>query len=219
MEWYWIILIIIGGLLFLMVTGLPVAFCFMAINVIAGFVFMGSAGGDQLIRNIYTSLSTFTILPIPLFILMGEVMFHSGLGFEVIDTVDQWLGRLPGRLGLLAVGAGSILSALTGVSMASISILGSVLVPEMEKRGYQKSMSLGPILGSGGLAIMIPPSAMAVFLASVSEISVGKLLMAIIVPGILIRILVGIYGIQTNILSLFCLHILLKQYIPTWLWF
>jgi tripartite ATP-independent transporter DctM subunit len=158
------------------------------------YVFFGGAMGlDQLIRSIYSALATFTLLPIPLFILMGELMFHSGIALLVIDVIDKWLGRLPGRLGLLAVVSGTIFSALTGASVASTAILGSILVPEMEKRGYGKPMSLGPILGSGGLAIMIPPSGLAVLLGAISEISVGKILIAIIVPGILMAALYASY--------------------------
>jgi len=191
LEWPLILLIIFGALIILMASGMPVALCFMLINVVGVFLFFGGTIGlEQLILSIYSSLATFILLPIPLFILMGEVMFHSGIGMNVIDVVDKWIGHLPGRLGLLAVGAGTLLSTLTGVSIGSTAILGSLLVPEMEKRGYKKAMSLGPILGSGGLAIMIPPSALAVFLGAIGEISIGKLLIAIIFPGLLMA---GLY--------------------------
>ncbi|MFC2069524.1 TRAP transporter large permease subunit, partial [Chloroflexota bacterium] len=111
----------------------------------------------------------------------------------MIDALDKWLGRLPGRLGLLAVSGGTIFATLTGVSMASVAMLGSTLVPEMERRGYHKSMSLGPILGSGGLAIMIPPSGLAVLLGAIGEISVGDILIAIIIPGLLMAALYTTY--------------------------
>jgi len=177
-----------------MATGMPIAFSFLIINLVGVFVFFGGGVGlEQLIRSMYTSLTTFILLPIPLFILMGELMFHSGIAVTVINVMDKWLGRLPGRLGLLAVSAGTMFSALTGASVASVAILGSVLVPEMEKHGYQKPMSLGPILGSGGLAIMIPPSGLAVLLGAISEISVGKILIAIIVPGLLMAALYAGY--------------------------
>ncbi len=194
MDWQFILLIIFGSLILLMATGMPVAFCFMLINLVGVFIFFGGGIGlEQLILSIFSSLSTFTLLPVPLFILMGEVMFHSGIAPMVIDTVDKWLGRLPGRLGLIAVTSGTIFSALTGVSMASVAMLGSVLVPEMEKKGYKKSMSLGPILGRGGLAIMIPPSSLAVLLGAIGEISIGRILIAIIIPGLLMAFLYAAY--------------------------
>jgi len=194
MEWYLALFFIFGSLVLLMMTGLPVALCFMLINIVGAFVLWGGESGLlHLITSMYGSVTTFTLLPAPLFILMGEVMFHSGIGTIMIDTVDKWIGRLPGRLGLLAVGAGTILSTLTGLSVASVAMLGSVLVPEMEKRGYKKTMSIGPILGSGGLAIMIPPSAVAVLLGAIGEISIGKILIAIIMPGVLLAVLYATY--------------------------
>ena len=188
------LLVIFGSLIVLMATGMPVAFCFMLINVVGVFVFFGGTIGlEQLILSIFTSLATFILLPVLLFILMGELMFHTGIGLRVLDVLDKWLGHLPGRLSLLAVGAGTMLAALTGVSMASTSILGSVLVPEMEKRGYKKPMTIGPIMGSGGLAIMIPPSSLAVLLGAIGEISVGKILIAIIIPGLLMAAIFAAY--------------------------
>ena len=166
----------------------------MLINVVGVFVLWGGITGlHQLILSIFQSVTIFTLLPIPLFILMGEVMFHSGMGVNLLDALDKWMGRLPGRLGLLAVGGGTLFSTLTGASMGSVAMLGSTLVPEMEKRGYKKPMSLGPILGSGGLAIMIPPSSLAVLLGAIGEISVGRILIAIIIPGLLMAALYAIY--------------------------
>ena len=196
-EWQLTLLLLFGSLIILMITGMPIAFCFMLINVVGVFLFFGgTAGLEQLVLSLYTSLATFVLLPVLLFILMGELTFQSGLARNIIDVVDKWLGRLPGRLALLAVGAGALLSALTGASMASTSMLGSVLTPEMEKRNYQKPMSLGPILGSGGLAIMIPPSSLAVLLGAIGEISIGKILVAIVVPGILMAGLYIVYIIS-----------------------
>jgi tripartite ATP-independent transporter DctM subunit len=194
MEWQAMLLTIFAGLVGLMATGMPIALCFMLINLVGMYIFFGgTAGLEQLILSIFSSLATFELLPVPMFILMGEVMFHSGIALIVLDILDKWLGRLPGRLGLLAVAAGVLLASLTGSSIASTGILGSVLVPDMEKRGYKKPMSLGPIMGAGGLAIMIPPSAMAVLLGTIGEISVGKILISIIVPGLLMAFLYALY--------------------------
>ncbi len=178
----------------MMLTGMPLAFCFILVNLVGAYLFWGGAIGiEQLVISMAGSLTVFALLPVPLFILMGEVMFHSGTAPLLIDAIDRWLGRLPGRLGLLAVGAGTLFSTLTGTSLASIAMLGTVLVPEMEKRGYKKPMSLGPILGSGGLAMMIPPSALAVLLGAIGIISVGKILIAIIIPGLLMAVLYSGY--------------------------
>jgi len=186
MEWYWMLVLFFGGFVVILCTGMPIAFTFLFLSMIAAYLLLG---GDVGIKTLVTSISAhmtrFVLLPIPLFILMGEVIFHSGVAPKMIDTLDKWIGSLPGRLGLLAVSSGTLLGTLTGSSMGSTAILGSLLTPEMEKRGYKKPMSLGPILGSAGLAIMIPPSGLAVFMGAIAEISIGDLLMAIIMPGLL----------------------------------
>jgi len=202
MDWQVAVLIIFGSLILLMLTGMPIAICFMFINIVGAVLVLGyPAGLDYLIQSMWSSLATFTIAPVPLFVLMGELMFHSGLGGDVVKIVDQWLGRLPGRGSLIAVGSGVILAALTGVSIASVSILGSVLLPQMEKQGYHKSMIFGPILGAGGLAVLIPPSGLAVLLAAIGEISVGKILLAIIGPGLLLAALYSAYIILRCVLN------------------
>jgi len=189
-----VLLIIFGCLIVIMLTGLPVAFCFLFINIVGVMLLWGGGTGlEQLIFSIFDSLTTFTFLPVPMFILMGEVMFHSGIAPYMMDALDKWLGRLPGRLSLLAVGGGTLFSTLTGASMASVAMLGSVLIPDMEKHGYKKQMTLGPILGSGGLAIMIPPSSLAVILGAIAELSIGRILIAIIIPGLLMAALYASY--------------------------
>lgn len=194
MEWYTLLLIIFGAMVLLMTTGMPIAITLMAIVIVGAYVFFGGMVGlEQLILSIFTTMTSFTILPIPLFVLMGELMVHSGMAINIIDVLGKWMGRLPGRLGLLTVAAGALLSTLTGSSMASVAMMGSVLVPEMESRGYRKHMILGPILGSGGLAMMIPPSAMAIILCSIGEIPIGKTLIGIIIPGILMACFYAAY--------------------------
>ena len=185
MEWQVALLIIFFSLIVLMATGMPIAFCFLLINVVGVFVFWGGETGLQHL--------TFSLLPVPLLILMGEVMFGSGIAPLMMGALDKWLGRVSGRLSLLAVSGGTLFSTMSGVSLASTALLGSVLVPEMEKQGYKKSMTLGPILGSAGLAIMIPPSGLAVLLGAIGEINVGDILIAIIVPGLLMAVLYATY--------------------------
>ncbi|MGE5338452.1 MAG: TRAP transporter large permease [Gemmatimonadota bacterium] len=194
MGWATTLLVIFGALLVLMAIGVPIAFSFLAVNVVGAYFFWnGTAGLGQLVMSVYDSVTTFALLPVPLFVLMGELMFRSGIAGRLMDVLDSWIGRLPGRLSVMAVGGGTLFATLTGSAMAGAAMLASLLVPEMEKRGYHRSMSLGPILGSGGLAILIPPSALAVLLAAIANISVGDFLVAIIVPGILTAIAFVIY--------------------------
>jgi tripartite ATP-independent transporter DctM subunit len=194
MEWQISLLFIFGILMILMLTGMPIALCFFIVNVIGMyFLFGGFMGLENLINSLYNSLNSFILLPIPLFILMGEVMFQSKIAPTLIHVLGKWMGKLPGRLALLAVASGTLFSTLTGTSIASVAMLGSTLSPEMEKRGYQKSMSLGPILGSGGLAMLIPPSALAVLCGAIGEISISRILIGIIIPGVLVASIMATY--------------------------
>ncbi len=193
-EWWVILLVIFGALIVLLAIGMPVAFAFLTINVVGVFVFWnGFVGFNQLVLSISKSVTHFSILPVPLFILMGEVMFRSGIATKQMEVLDSWFGRVPGRLSLMAVGGGTMFATLTGSGMAGTAMLGKLLVPDMEARGYAKPMTLGPILGSGGLAIMIPPSALGVLLAAIGDFSVGDFLIAIVVPGLLMGLLYATY--------------------------
>ena len=119
-----------------MATGMPVAFTFLFVSIIGVYtLFGGEAGLRLLIPSIRDSVAIFVLLPMTSFILMGEILFQSKMAPDMLDALDKWLGRLPGRLALLAVGGGTLFSTLTGVSMASVAMLGSSLVPEMEERG------------------------------------------------------------------------------------
>jgi tripartite ATP-independent transporter DctM subunit len=196
MEWPLALLVIFGCLVILMATGMPVAFAFLFTCSIGALLFWGGVVGlQQLAMSFYSSVTTFSLLPAPLFILMGNIIFESGVGMNLVDAGDKILGRLPGRLSLLAIGAGTLLGTMIGISGGSIAILGRSLVPEMTKRGYQKPMSLGPIVASGTLATMIPPSALAVFLGAIGRVSIGSLLVAIIIPGLMLAALFAAYVI------------------------
>jgi tripartite ATP-independent transporter DctM subunit len=170
-----------------MAMGMPVALAFLAANIVGAYIFMGGERGiGQLLNNGLGSLTKYALVPIPLFLLMGEIFFHTGLGGRMFNAIDKLLGRLPGRLSYVTVLGGTAFSTLSGSSMGSTALLGTLMVPEMGRRGYKPHMSIGPILGTGGLAIIIPPSALAVLLATLAQIDVAALLIAGIIPGLIL---------------------------------
>jgi tripartite ATP-independent transporter DctM subunit len=190
MAWYEILLLLLGTLILLMALGLPVVFAFFATNVVGAYVFMGGENGVmQLVRNAVDSVQSFALLPIPLFILMGEIMFYTGVAARAIDAVDKLIARVPGRLSLVAIVGGTIFSSLSGSTIANTAMLGSTLLPEMYRRGYKPSISIGPIVAVGGLAMLIPPSALAVLLGSVAQIPIGALLVASIIPALILAVM------------------------------
>ncbi len=190
MAWYEILGLLIGLLLVFMALGLPVVFAFFAVNLVGAFLFMGGDKGMlQLMRNAADAVQSFALLPIPLFILMGEVMFHTGVAARAIDAVDRLIARVPGRLSLVAITGGTIFSSLSGSTIANTAMLSSTLLPEMTRRGYHPSISVGPIVAVGGLAMLVPPSALAVLLGSVARIPIGELLVASIIPALILAAL------------------------------
>lgn len=191
MEWYVTISLLFGGMVLMLLTGIPVAFAFLIVNMVAAYFFLGGIPGlIGVATGAFTSITTFTLLPVPFFILMGELIFHSGLGLDAVSVLDKWLGKLKGRLSILAIIMGVIIGALSGSTIATCALLGTILLPQMLEKGYSKNMSLGPLMGVGTVDALIPPNALTVVLASLANIDVGQLLIAGIVPGIIMS---GLY--------------------------
>ena len=194
MEWYEVLILMLAVLMVLFVAGTPVAFAFLLINIGGLFLFMGGLPALRLmVTSAFATLASFVLAPVLLFILMGEIMFRSGLAVRTLDALDKWIGGIPGRLSLLAVSGGTLFSTLSGSSMATTAMLGTTLVPEMRRRGYSYLMSVGPISAAGGLAAIVPPTAMGVLLGSLAEISIAKLLIAGIGPGLFMAGLYAVY--------------------------
>ena len=184
MEWWAVLSLFLAGIIIVLVWGIPVAFAFLLVDIIGVLIFMGPQGLTQVTLQIFSSLSTFALTPIPLFILMGELLFHSGMAYKTLDVLDMWLGRIPGRLGVLSAASGTMFAAMSGSTIANTAMLGTVLLPEMRRRGYATSMAVGPIISAGPLAALIPPSSLAVVLASIARIPVGDMLLGGVGPGI-----------------------------------
>ncbi len=187
MTWYAASLLLFGCLAAAFATGMPAAFSFFAINIVGAYQYLGGdAGLSQLVRNGVASITNFSLTPIPFFILMGEVLFHTGLAMKAIDAIERLIRRVPGRLAVVAVVAGTVFSAISGSTIATTAMLGSLMLPEMLRRGYHPNMAMGPIMAIGGVDMLIPPSALTVLLGSLAGISISHLLVAGILPGLLL---------------------------------
>jgi len=190
MNWIEASIILFGGLVALMSLGLSVAFGFLAINIVAALMFLGGEQGlSQLARNAVQSVTSFSLTPIPFFVLMGEVLFHSGVALKAIDAFSLLIRKVPGRLSVIAIVAGTVFSAISGSTIATTALLGSLMLPTMLDRGYDKRLAMGPIMGIGGVDMLIPPSALAVLLGSLAGISISGLLIGGIVPGLILSVL------------------------------
>ena len=185
MGWVEGSILLFGGLVVAMGLGLPVAFAFLLLNVIGALLFLGGEPGlVQLARNAVASITSFSLTPIPFFVLMGEVLFHTGVALKAIDAFALLIRRVPGRLAVIAIVAGTVFSAISGSTIATTALLGSLMLPTMLARGYDPRMAMGPIMGIGGVDMLIPPSALTVLLGSLAGISIAGLLIGGIVPGL-----------------------------------
>jgi len=190
MNWIEASILMFGGLVALMSLGLSVAFGFLAVNIVAALLFLGGEQGlTQLARNAVQSVTSFSLTPIPFFVLMGEVLFHSGVALKAIDAFSLLIRRVPGRLSVIAIVAGTVFSAISGSTIATTALLGSLMLPTMLERGYDKRLAMGPIMGIGGVDMLIPPSALAVLLGSLAGISISGILIGGIVPGLILSVL------------------------------
>ncbi|MGE3488318.1 MAG: TRAP transporter large permease subunit [Nitrospira sp.] len=187
MTWIQSLAVLLGGTTLLLFVGLPVAYSFFAINILGAFLYLGGdVGLVQIARNGVVSVASFALIPIPLFILMGEVLFQSGLAAKSIDAFERIIPAIPGRLAVIAVVAGTVFSAISGSTIATTAMLGSLMVPMMLAKGYSPNLSMGSIVAIGGVDMLVPPSALAVLLGSLSGISISKLLIGGVVPGLVL---------------------------------
>jgi tripartite ATP-independent transporter DctM subunit len=185
-----ITLVVLVGLLF---GGAPVFVAFLVVNIAGVFYFFGPSGFGLFANSIFTTANTDTLAAVPLFIVMGEVLFRSGTMELLFSSLDRLIGRVRGRQYILCVLLSAILGALSGAAMAVAGLLGRSLYPAMIKRGYNARLSAGTILGGASLDPIIPPSVLAVILATIAQVSTGKLLIAGAGPGILLTGMFLIY--------------------------
>ena len=178
------------GLIIIMATGIPVAFAFGLMNLAGAFFIFGSLDSlSFLVHSARSSVENIFLSAIPFFVLMGTIFVHSRLSTFVLDQVGTILAGVRGSGAYTTVAGGAILGALMGASVASTTVLGTVMVAELRKRHYTKFLSAGCIVGAGTLAILIPPSMAAVLVGSLAGISIADLLLAGIGPAIVLTVL------------------------------
>lgn len=189
MEWMQALAVMLGGVIVLIMIGMPVVMAFMSANLVGAVLYFGGEIGIiQMIRNLRPSVANYSMVPIPLFVLMGEIMLQTGMAQQSIVAIDKLISRVPGRLSIVAVLGGTSFAALSGSSVANAAVVGRSLLPKMQDLGYSNSMAVGPATAVGGIAVLIPPSALAVILGSLAHISINDLLLSGIIPGVMMTL-------------------------------
>jgi len=200
--WAIALILTVIAVILILLLGVPVALGFLAINAILAFILIGyPAGGLQVVGSIESTLGNFNLLPIPLFVLMGELLFRAGIATRAMNGIALWLGRLPGKLALVNIGTGTMFAMFSGSAIATTSTVGKMVLPEMVRQGYNRRFAMGSVLAAGGLAAIIPPSSLAVLVGTIGGISVGGMLLGGLIPGLLIAAIASVYIITRSIIN------------------
>jgi C4-dicarboxylate transporter DctM subunit len=183
------------GLLIFAVTvamlaiGLPIAFGLGAVALLFMVIFDGWNSVNFVPETIYSGLNDFTLVSLPMFVIMGAAVASSRAGSDLYEALARWLHKVPGSLVISNIGACALFSALTGSSPATCAAIGKMGIPEMRKRGYDADLATGAIAAGGTLGILIPPSITMILYGIASETSIGRLFIAGIIPGALLVLL------------------------------
>ncbi|HUL56338.1 MAG TPA: TRAP transporter large permease [Usitatibacter sp.] len=178
--------IVLATTLLLLFSGVPVAFGLGAISIIFLLIFQGLDALRVVAETFWSGLDDFTLVSIPMFVMMGSAIGSSPAGKDLYEALDRWLYRLPGGLVISNLGACAIFAALTGSSPACCAAIGKMGIPEMRRRGYPDDVATGSICAGGTLGILIPPSITFILYGIATETSIGRLFLAGVVPGLLL---------------------------------
>ncbi|MDO5086249.1 MAG: TRAP transporter large permease subunit [Comamonadaceae bacterium] len=184
-----ILLLMFGSLTLFMLTGLPIAFVLGGLSLLFTVTLWDPNAVIVLVLQIYDTMKSEALLAIPLFILMACILQRSGVIESLYHAMALWFGRLRGGLAIGTVFICVVMAAMTGVVGAAVTAMGILALPEMLRRGYQPRLALGTICASGTLGILIPPSVLTIVYAVTAQVSIGQMLIAGIVPGLLLALL------------------------------
>jgi tripartite ATP-independent transporter DctM subunit len=197
---------LITGLIFAclvlgLIAGLPLTFVLGGIAVLFAAFLWGPQSLYLIAQTAFTTQMSFTLICLPMFIFIGMVLQRAGIAESMFKVAYHWLGWLPGGLAVAVIFVCIIFGAMVGSSSAATVTMGIIALPVMLKLGYDKSLALGCINGGGPLAMLIPPSITAIIFASVADISIGKLFLGGVFPGLLLGLLFVIYIVTRSTLQ------------------
>ncbi|MCC6000591.1 MAG: TRAP transporter large permease [Pararhodobacter sp.] len=182
-----------AGLLLLFALSVPIYISFLVCNLTVVFLLMGSNGFGLFVNSLSATATSSTLLPLPAFILMGEILYRGNAVGTLVTATDRLIGGFRGRHYVLGISVSTILATLSGSAMGSAAMLSRSVYPEMRDRGYDKNMSIGVLIGGACLAPIIPPSVLAVIIAILAQVSVRDMFLAGLVPGVLIFFMIVCY--------------------------
>jgi len=190
MDWYIFLPLFLLALVVILLLRVPVAVGMLALGIFSSFLIFGdfSAVSKLVSLSVFSSVNSFTFSAIPLFILMGEILFRSRIAQNALAEISLLMRGIPGRLPMVAVAGGGAFGLLSGSSLANTALFSRTLLPEMRDAGYSRDLAAGSILASSGLAMVLPPTALGILWGGIAQVPIGPLLMAGIIPGIIMAV-------------------------------
>ena len=193
MVWWAILVIGLTLLLACFMSGMPIFVAFLLINIVGVLIILGQPGFGMVANSIFETTNFADLSAIPLFILMGELLFRSGSIDVLLDSVDKLVGRVKGRQYVLCIALSTVFGALSGAAMGVAAMMARTLFPSMLDRGYDARLSTGAILAGASLAPIIPPSVLVIIIGTLANVSIAGLLIAGILPGLMLAVMFLIY--------------------------
>ncbi len=184
---------IVGAMLALLGLGIWIGLALIGVSLVAMVFGSTRMPGEAMATTIFGSLSSWTLTSLPLFIWMGEILFRSKISESMFRGLAPWLGPLPGRLLQVNVVGSAIFAAISGSSAATCATIGKITIPELEKRGYPEEMVVGSLAGAGTLGLLIPPSIIMIVYGVTADVSINKLFIGGVVPGVVLALLFMVY--------------------------
>lgn len=193
MDWLVIISVVMLILALFLIIGTPISFSLGAASIIGMAIFLKRDTLGAVSDMTWSTVNSFVLTAIPMFILMSEVIVISGIGRDLFITAEKWLSRLPGGLGVSAVASSAVFGAVSGTAVGVVAVVGPMSINEMRERKYTPDLSIGTITGASGLGVIIPPSLVLILYGVITETSIGKLFIAGVLPGIALTVMFSIY--------------------------
>ncbi|MGD8881757.1 MAG: TRAP transporter large permease subunit [Desulfobacterales bacterium] len=183
---------VVFGILFLtLAAGIWVGFSLFIVGFMGMVIFSPLPAGNNMASSVWATIEKWEYVALPLFILMGEILYRSGISEKLFKSLVPWLYRLPGGLLLMNIVSCTLFAAVSGSSAATTATVGRITLAEFDKLGYDRRLAMGSLAGAGTLGFLIPPSLIMIVYAILAEVSIGKMFMAGIFPGLLLS---GIYS-------------------------
>ena len=185
--------IILGLLLVLLILGIPIAFVMGGLGL--ALLLLDGFNPVMIPQGLYSSIDNFILLAVPLFLLMSNILLKGGVGKDLFAAAQSWVGHWPGGLGVATILSCALFAAISGSSVATAATIGTVAIPEMTKRGYEKSFVLGLLAAGGTLGILIPPSIILIIYGVITGESIINLFTAGIGPGLFLAFMFSVYSV------------------------